>query len=47
MKSRKYNDRCNTTTVPKIGLCGKMEGFSSKKGPDDRSVLIQFKNVQQ
>jgi hypothetical protein len=46
MKLRKYNDRCNRT-VPKIDLCGKMEGYSSEIGPDDKSILIQFKNVQQ
>jgi hypothetical protein len=44
MKLRKYNDRCNST-VPKIGLCGKMEAYSSKMGPDDESVLIQFKKM--
>jgi hypothetical protein len=24
-------------------MCGKMEGYSSKMGQDDKSVLIQFK----
>jgi hypothetical protein len=39
--TRELNDRWNST-VPKMGLCRKMEGYSSKMGSDDKSVLVQF-----
>ncbi len=31
----------------KLACVKKMEGYSSKMGLDDKSVLVQFKNVQQ
>ncbi len=38
---RDQNDGRNST-VPKIGLCRKMEGYSSKMGWDDKNGIVQF-----
>jgi hypothetical protein len=40
-RKREKNDRHNSA-VPKMGLCWKMEGYSSEMGSDEKSVLVQF-----